>query len=177
VILLLSKEFFLEIFGSFEVSLGCFPLKDASSLDGIIAYLTRKHGGNVHDKQIVTVLQSLLLHVTDFTFYSTSWSKDEPGQWVCWDFHGLRVNPTHYTIYSPHLKSWVIEGSLDGEAWIEIDQKTDNDDLAFNVEIGSFACSKWAECRFIRLTQTGTNHDGPNHLAVKAVEFFGTLLE
>jgi hypothetical protein len=28
---------------------------EARSLDGIISYLTRKHGGNVHDKGIVTI--------------------------------------------------------------------------------------------------------------------------
>jgi hypothetical protein len=32
-----------------------FPLKEAKSLEGIISYLTRKHGGNVHDKGIVTI--------------------------------------------------------------------------------------------------------------------------
>jgi hypothetical protein len=32
-----------------------FPLKEANSLDGIIFYLTRKHGGNVHENGIVTI--------------------------------------------------------------------------------------------------------------------------
>jgi hypothetical protein len=32
-----------------------FPLTEAKSVDGIISYLTRKHGGNVHDKGIVTI--------------------------------------------------------------------------------------------------------------------------
>jgi hypothetical protein len=32
-----------------------FPPKEARSLEGIISYLTRKHGGNVHDKGIVTL--------------------------------------------------------------------------------------------------------------------------
>jgi hypothetical protein len=31
------------------------PLQDAKSVEGIISYLTRKHGGNVHDKGIVTI--------------------------------------------------------------------------------------------------------------------------
>jgi hypothetical protein len=30
-----------------------FPLQEAKSFDGIISYLTRKHGGNVHEKGIV----------------------------------------------------------------------------------------------------------------------------
>jgi hypothetical protein len=32
-----------------------FPLNEADSLDGVISYLTRKRGGNVHDKGIVTI--------------------------------------------------------------------------------------------------------------------------
>jgi hypothetical protein len=32
-----------------------FQLKEAKSLDGMISYLTRKHGGNVHDKGIVRI--------------------------------------------------------------------------------------------------------------------------
>jgi hypothetical protein len=32
-----------------------FPLKDARSLEGIISFLTKKHGGNVHEKGIVTI--------------------------------------------------------------------------------------------------------------------------
>jgi hypothetical protein len=32
-----------------------FPLPDAKSVEGIISYLTRKQGGNVHDEGIVTI--------------------------------------------------------------------------------------------------------------------------
>jgi hypothetical protein len=30
-------------------------MKVAESLEGIISYLTKKHGGNVHEKGIVTI--------------------------------------------------------------------------------------------------------------------------
>jgi hypothetical protein len=38
-----------------------FPLKKAKSLDGIISYLTRKHGGNVDDKGIVAITSKSVL--------------------------------------------------------------------------------------------------------------------
>jgi hypothetical protein len=162
-----------------------FPLKKAKSLDGIISYLTQKHGGNVHDKGIITLTsKSVLSHnpkcalrnVADLTSGSWFWSKDEPGQWVCWDFHEMRVRPTHYTIKGYCLKSWVIESSLDGEAWTEIDRKTDTQDFK-DWKTASFAVSKSAECGFIRLTQTGKRRDGQDDLCIKAFEVFGTLLE
>jgi hypothetical protein len=166
-----------------------FPLNEAKSLEGIISYLTRKHRGNVHDKGIVTITSKsvfacyALRNAADFTSDSCFASKGEPGQWVCWDFHELRIRPTDYTIRSGALKShwlksWVVESSLDGEAWTEIDRKTDNEDFkAGNWETASFAVSKPAECRLIRLTHTGQNHNGNDCLLIAAVEFFGTLLE
>jgi hypothetical protein len=134
-----------------------FPLQEAKSVDGIISYLTRKHGGNVHDRGIVTITsksvqnddhRSAVRNAADVTSESYFYSKDEPSQWVCWDFGEMRVRATHYTIRSIPLKSWVIESSLDSRAWIAIDRKTNHD--LFAPEVDSFAVLNSAECRFIR---------------------------
>jgi hypothetical protein len=161
-----------------------FPLTKAKRSDGIISYLTRKHGGNVHDKGIVTITSKSVYsddddvrNVADLTDYSFFRSKSEPDQWVCWDFHEMRVRPTHYTIESRWLKSWVVESSLDSEAWTEIDRKTDNQDFNGWGNTASFAVSNSAECRFIRLTETGKRHAGTDFLYIRAFEVFGTLLE
>jgi hypothetical protein len=99
-----------------------FPLKQAKSLDGIISYLTRKHGGNVHDKGIVTITSKSVYsddpgravrNVADLTSTAFFNSKHEPGQWVCWGFHEIRILPTHYTIKCYYLKSCVVESSQD----------------------------------------------------------------
>jgi hypothetical protein len=121
-------------------------------------------------------------NAADLTSGSQFSSNDEPGQWICWDFREMRVRPTHYTIWAAWLKSWVVEGSLDGESWTEIDRQTNNQDF-------SFAVSNPAGCRFIRLTQTDGPHWKVRHgddeldlrpvdfLLFYAVEFFGTLSE
>jgi hypothetical protein len=161
-----------------------FPLEEAKSLNGMIRYLTRKHGGNVHDKGIVTITSKSVdqagsknfSYLAALTSGNSFISKDEPDQWICWDFHDLRTRPTHYTITSGSLKSWVVESSLDGEAWTEIDRRTDTMDFKVGWE-ASFAVSNSAECRFIRLTQTGKNHKGNDHLIICAFEFFGALIE
>jgi hypothetical protein len=168
-----------------------FPLKQPASVDGIISYLTPTHGGNVHDKGIVTITsksfysddsQSALRNVADLTSDSYFTSRHEPGQWICWDFHETRVRPTHYTIKSLNLKSWVIESSLDGRSWTEIDRQMDNYDFRRNtpfapVKSASFAVSNSTECCFIRLTQTGKNHAGSDFLSIRVFEVFGTLIE
>jgi uncharacterized coiled-coil protein SlyX len=161
-----------------------FPLHELKSVRGIICYLTRKHGGNVHDKGVVTitsqsVYDGTVSNTADLTNDDSCFqSGNEPDQWVCWDFHEMRVRPTHYTIRSILLKSWVFEGSLDFVNWTEIDRKRKNKDFkARDWVTASFVVAKSVECRFIRLTQTGQAYDGDDHLLIQAVEFFGTLLE
>jgi hypothetical protein len=163
--------------------------KRVGSADGIISYLSRKYGGNVHDKGIVTITSKsvhsensadAVKNAADFTSDPCFWSNGEPDQWVCWDFHKMRIRSTHYAIRScwiGPLRSWVLEGSLDGENWIEIDRRTDNHDLRDIPWTGSFAIANGAESRFVRLTQTGPNHGDEDELLMCGFEIFGTLLE
>jgi hypothetical protein len=162
------------------------PLKADKSLDGVISYLTKQHGGNVHDKGIVTITSKSIFdesrwslrNVADLSTDLWFWSKDEPGQWICWDFHEMGIRPTNYTIRARWLKSWVVEGSVDHLTWVEIDRKTENDDFMNDVDpkIASFAVTHSVECRFLRLTQID---NGPTRdpLCLWAVEFFGRMCE
>jgi hypothetical protein len=164
-----------------------FPMKEEESLDGIIAYLTQKHGGNVHEKGIV-ILTSKSVFTDDpnarnctlpalVDLQSRPWfvSKGKPNQWVCWDFREMRVRLTSYTVQGFYLNSWNLEGSVDGKDWTEIDQQRG----AFLKDMvkGSYTLACPAECRFIRLTQVGENIMNGLNLGMRAVEFFGTLLE
>jgi hypothetical protein len=62
------------------------PLQEAKSLDDLISYLTQKHGGNVHDRGIVTITSksvasySRVQNVADLTSNSYFHSINEPGQ-------------------------------------------------------------------------------------------------
>jgi hypothetical protein len=88
-------------------------MKTDQSLEGIISYLTKKHGGNVHEKGIVTITSKwvrddpkfALKNVADLTSRSDFISNHEPDQWVCWDFREMGVRPTHYTIFGPNSTS------------------------------------------------------------------------
>jgi hypothetical protein len=97
----------------------CLQKRARSFTDGIISCLTQKHGGNVHDKGIVSITSKSVFYddpkyagrnvadltsdldrnVADFTG-SIFQSGHEPGQWICWDFHEMRVSLTYYTIKS-----------------------------------------------------------------------------
>jgi hypothetical protein len=155
------------------------PMSQARSLDGIISYLTKKHGGNVHEKGIVTITSKsdepdpklAPKNVADVKSESLSRTARTPEPWVCWDFHEMRVRPTHYTIRAWGPKWWVVEGSMDGDSWTEIDRRSDTQELVV-LATASFAVSNPGEFRFIRFAKTPADSDV---LGLRAVEFFGTL--
>jgi hypothetical protein len=103
---------------------------------------------------------------------------------VCYDFKRRRILPTHYTIRtsytdpgSSHLKYWLVETSVDGENWREVDREEDNKQLNGRYFTGTFPVAGVGECRFIRLVNVGRNHLGSDTLAFSAWEIFGSLVE
>jgi hypothetical protein len=167
-------------------NLNLIPMTERESTDGIIAYLTKKHGGNVHDLGIVTLTVKSLrpghrgdpANAADLD-RSTWWlsGNKNPGQWICWDFGTSRVHLTHYTLSTQWLASWIVEGSLDGETWTELDRQSDRPQFTPKSAVISFSISDPTELRFIRLTQTGERSNGGLTLGIRACEFFGTLLD
>jgi hypothetical protein len=87
----------------------------------------------------------------------------------------LRIEPTHYTIWSFDLQSWTVEGSDDGASWTEIDRRENNSDLNGERAVKTFAVSQSGSFRKIRLRQTGLNHAGNNCLVLVAFELFGAV--
>jgi hypothetical protein len=161
-------------------------------LNGVMAFLKRSHGGNVHDKGVVNVTASSIgwcepKNVADIgvqsVFYTTNNTSSE---WVHYDFKSMRIRPSHYTLRSPygwgvnhwHPKNWVIEVSETGREsdWTEIDRQTNSTDLNGPDKRKSFAISRSiGPVEFIRLRLTGPNHGGSNHLLLSDWELFGEL--
>jgi hypothetical protein len=63
--------------------------------------------GNVHDEGAVEITSSALCYnhpdfppqsAADHGTDSEFWWHDKPNQWICFDFNGLMIEPTHYTI-------------------------------------------------------------------------------
>jgi hypothetical protein len=165
-------------------------MNSASPLDGVFSHLSRKLGENLHEKGIMTIT-SRSVYANDPQHSPKNLAAPILGcffcpltaiEWVQWDFHELRVAPTHYSIQthnspvgSAHLKSWVIEGSINGSSWIELHRRTNSHDLNGPAVIRSFSISKMIDCRFIRLRQTGSNHRNDNNLVFSCLELFGIL--
>jgi hypothetical protein len=163
------------------------PKTEEMPLVGVISYLPWKRDENGQlTKDLIIKAKSIdgqdhrLTNVLDPTSPSYFLSSIATrGQWICWDFCRRRLCVTDYTISAFSLKSWVLEGSLDGMRWTEMDRKTDNQNFkgVLGPDTASFTIPVPVECRFIRLIQTAKNHSGYNSLILSAVEFFGTLYE
>jgi hypothetical protein len=104
--------------------------------------------------------------------------------WICYDFKERRIVPTHYTIRThrndlgwAHLKSWLVETSMDGENWREVAHEEDNKQLNGYLFIATFPVAGGEECRFIRLVNIGRNHMGNDCLVISAWEIFVNLIE
>jgi hypothetical protein len=161
-------------------------LKPESPLDGVIARLTLQGGGNVHDKGVVSVSAKstdcsfFAKNAADLTTSTYFQAPNEPDQWICYDFKDHRVRPTDYSICAhPNgwfLRSWVIEGSVDGLHFDKIIDRRDNNTEANSEHpIGTFSVSCGDYYRAIRLRQTGKNQNGDYRVILNAFEIFGDL--
>jgi hypothetical protein len=99
--------------------------------------------------------------------------KNEPAQWICWDFKALRIEPRPNTIRTSsadcHLKTWAVEGSGDEAGWTETNQRENNSHLNYHLAVKTFAVAGSGLFPRIRLRQTGKNPRGNNFLVFKAL--------
>jgi hypothetical protein len=100
------------------------------------------------------------------------------------DFHDMRVRVLSYTLQTHvykagccHLKSWVLEGSLDCKDWTNLDTQNNNTDLNGTSRLAHFKISGSSpESRYIRVRSTGLNHQACYYLVVGCFELFGDLI-
>jgi hypothetical protein len=162
-------------------------------ISGIISHMTMKCGGNIHDRGVVEITASSVYqdydsscaprNAADFGGKVSEFaSKNKPDQWIFWDFKALRIEPTHYTLWTwegdlneHHLQSWAVEESDDGASWTEIDRRENPSDLNNWSAVKTFAVARSGSFRRIRLRQTGPNHRDGSSLALSVFEVFGAV--
>jgi hypothetical protein len=165
-----------------------FPFSPASPLDGIIAHLTRTFGGNVHERNVVTVTAFKPLsgdsapRVVDLDSDSTYVSLLGPrDQWIALEFRKMTVFPMHYTLktrvgkWAGRMKSWVIEGSVDGKAWRAMTELTSSDTINRPNVTMSFPITSPAAVRHVRFHMPPA--DGNQNIILSGFELFGILRE
>jgi hypothetical protein len=162
-----------------------FVFREDAPVNGIIAHLTRQCGGNVHDFGVVEVRASQPLsgrdaHIADLDQRHDYCSYAGPDQWIGYDFRGMRVTPTHYTLrsrfgaWSGQMNRWVIEGSLDGDHWVELAQGHEPDGFVQPGVVRSYPVERGDESRYIRIRELP---GGGSNIILSGFELFGTLFD
>jgi hypothetical protein len=143
--------------------------------------------GNVHEKGVIEITCSSndRNHCWDVVNYKCNdyWSTDNvANSWIQIDFKEWFVSLTHYSLKSDgsncHLVDWELRGSLDGNAWVVLDQRHTKD-LDGPSITQMFWCNGEGTCtksyRYIRLYQTGKNSSRYDYLQLGNIEFFGLM--
>jgi hypothetical protein len=121
-------------------------------------------------------------HVVDHGTKGFFSSKEERNAYIQFDFKDKRISPTFYTLQSRdlleghHMKSWVLQGSVDGESWVLLDEHEDSTDFhgkAFATV--TYLVETTEEFRILRVAQMGVTTYGTHYLQMSAFEVFGTL--
>ncbi|OHT06397.1 hypothetical protein TRFO_05596 [Tritrichomonas foetus] len=170
--------------------------------EGLFHYLRQKCSRDPHDCGLVTVTSSSIINnssnyqpensINPFDDDSHMfYSKNQPNQWICYEFHDFQFKLSKYQIRSfnggpnnYHLKSWVLETSNDGQTWHEIDRQTNNSLLrgqknhsTFDINSPTLSSSSTDFFKFIQLRQIDQNWYGTNYLIFNSIEFYGEILE
>jgi hypothetical protein len=80
-------------------------------------------------------------------------------------------------VNGPNLKSWLLEVSLDGHEWTEIDRRESNAELNAKNGTRTFSVLRPETGRFVRLVNNGRNHFNSDMLCISSFELFGSLIE
>ena len=169
--------------------------KEGDEFNGIMKYLTKMTGGNIHDNGTIEISSNSIVdnnnsyhpkNLVDFENTNYYHSKNEQDVNICFDFKDKSIQMTNYSIKSydrgqtgGHLRNWVVEVSNDKEHWEIVDQH-DNDSILRSANAIKTFNTKQTESfyQFIRLRQTGTswhNNDNNYYLYFPFFEIYGKL--
>ena len=171
-----------------------FQVDSENKFNGILKYLNDKTGGNILQNGTINITSNNESSYTPYNmvdFQSDDYFRHENNEMstILFDFKDKSIQMTHYSIHTGtydtnrgHLKSWVIEGSVDGNQWDEIDNQTNNSSLNGSRYEAIFEVKHKRKefYRYIRLRQTGLAwcpDSNNNRFEIMYIDFYGVLLE
>jgi hypothetical protein len=164
-----------------------FVVTKGQEFNGILNELTKKCGGNVHEKGIVNITSSGDAYNKCWQLVNHGWtdsyiSQNTTSPWVCFDFKDSQIAVRSYSVKSALGRmrfpvSWVIEGSNDQYEWVIIDQRHTKE-LVGSGMVKNFPCPGGhlpEFFRFVRIRQIGRNSSDDDYLILTGIEFFGVV--
>lgn len=178
-----------------EESIKEFNCEQGKEFEGIMQYLTRKTGKNIHFNKTIEITSNSVYwtnypkNLVDYQNDNYYQSLDAGGAIVCFDFKQRKIQLESYSIQSLdrsengiHLKNWMIEVSNDQKKWIEIDKRQNDSKLNGPSFKSVFKINKQQNdfYRYVRIRQIGPswyNCSNHNYIGIRYIEFFGKMKE
>ena len=166
--------------------------------NGVIYYLATGGGTrpwtNPHESGVVTVSFTSVYDGTVAMFVANKvpadgdycYTNSAANSWMSVSLNGKRVIPTGYVLSTDGcgvqgynlLRSWHLEGSLDGSTWTTLREHTNEATLTQATPTGFWpvdgASSAFSN---FRILHTGPNTSGDYHLMASSLEIYGELLD
>lgn len=162
-----------------------------NELKGLFNYFRTQ--SNIDDEVKVTYSSysngdlKLLLDIENTTNHF--FTQNIENSWVCFEFKKHNIIPSSYSIrsknHSPggcHPKNWIIQGSVDGNTWIKVDEQKNCSYLNGKLLVHTFPIQNQIEnkkeqgFKYIRLQQTAPNFNNDNYLEFCSIEFYGIIV-
>jgi hypothetical protein len=148
---------------------------------GIFHFLRNKIEITCSSNKYGEVMDLINFEIEDHEFYTN----DAESSWIQFSLKktGFQLNPKVYSIQHGYhfgdfiLRNWKLEGSLNGIEW-KLLKEHSNDQQLVNE---GYSTSHWnlnpqsEYFSFFKITQTGRNSYGTNHLFIGKIELFGKL--
>jgi hypothetical protein len=163
-----------------------YPFVADNPLDGIIAELNRRRDPFSAQGELFRVIYRSQIgslyspeNIARLAENSDYCSENLPGQYIGYDFFGMPVTLTHYTIRTgfeqTNPESWVFEMSPDGGMWIEADRQESGGLADRSCFVRTYPLRTPATGAMCRLRQTAPNCAGSDFLCLSSLEVFGTI--
>lgn len=163
---------------------------DLTAEDGVFTYIHKARNADLYENKIIEVITKPNKPVNakqifnyDKNLENIFVTTNEPNSSITFKLDPLSLQITSYEItsckwvkFSNHLRSWVVEISVDGEKWTEIDAQNDCESLnGSNLTCKFDIKTKVDFAKYIRLRTTSTDWRQKNFLAYNRLEFYGIL--
>ena len=154
--------------------------------NGLLQYIVRtnmenmiKLNASTKEPQNYVTLNSIFTQEST-TYYCSLTNSTNLSNYFLIEFVDRFVYPSGYVISSHsygYLKSWMLEGSLDGEAWDLLHSNFDSTDLSSSYKW--YKIKKRGQYRFFKITQTGESdgdaEEKAYRLRISYLDFFGYM--
>lgn len=110
-------------------------------------------------------------------------SDNHPDSWLCIDFLGRKVKPSHYSMKShgygknnTQPQNWDLQGSNDYNLWDPLDSRRGETCLSDSSSSNTFEIRNAQKYyRYLRIQQKGKNTSSNDCFVISSIEFFGDI--